>query len=159
MAINAISAVKHKAPVATEEYAVLAIDGLPIYDWIKSGISDRDGRDTTGKLVPAHVWLIDDDEARIAWKLLEPDTNGSTVVPLLVCPDDRDLSCSVVVVEQVVGDTVVEWKRFGLSRNHINGVVTCVDWNHATQSATFDRAQFEQAVLEFRRLAPDFWTE
>jgi hypothetical protein len=155
--MNTITAIMHKALYATQETPVLAIDGVPLYQWIKSQVFDRDGNDNTDSLVPAQDWLVNDDEARIAWKLLEPVDKSSTVVPLLVCPDDRDLSCTVVAVEQVVDGEAVLWKRFGLSQASINGVVTSVLWSPGEQSATFDRNQFEEAVQQYKRLSPDIW--
>lgn len=141
---------------ASTEQAVLAIDGVPVYQWVASLILDADGNDETHTLVPAQTWLYNDDESKIAWELLEPTYDGSTVVPLLVCPDDMDLSCTVVVVEQIVDKQTVEWRRFGLSVNHINAVVTSVCWSESDQHAIFDRTQFEEAFLNFKRLSPSY---
>lgn len=48
----------------------------------------------------------------------------STIVPLVVCADDLDLSCTVAVVEKVIcRDTVIR-ERFGRAVNTVAGVVT-----------------------------------
>lgn len=154
--MNTIATKISKPKFASAEQPVLAIDGVPIYQWISSLIFDADGSDATNTLVPAQTWLYNEDESRIAWKLLEPTYEGSTVVPLLVCPDDMDLNCTVVVVEQIVDKQTVEWRRFGLSSNHINGVITSVRWSKLGQHAIFDRTQFAEAFLEFKRLSPDY---
>lgn len=151
--MNGISTIMHRFVYQTVDFPVLAIDGVPIQHWIKSQIFDQYGNDQTHTLVPAQHWLSDDVEAKTAWKLLDPANKGSTVVPLLVCPDDRDLSCTVVVVEQVTDADHVVWKRFGLSTNHIGGVVTSVSWSDDEQYACFERKQFEGAFAEFERLA------
>lgn len=153
--MNTISTIISKPKFASTEQAVLAIDGVPVYDWVKSQIFDPDGNDDTHTLAPAQTWLHDEDESRIAWELLAPAHEGSTIVPLLICPDDMDLNCTVVVVEQIVDKKTVEWRRFGLSMNYINGVVTSVRWSELEQRAIFDRAQFEEAFLDFKRLSPD----
>jgi len=155
--MNKITTIMHKALYATQDGPVLAIDGVPLYQWIKGAVFDRDGNDETDSLVPAQDWLLNDDEARIAWKLLHPVDKSSTVVPLLVCPDDRDLSCTVVAVEQVVDGEAVLWKRFGLCQASINGVVTSVQWSPVEQSAMFDRSQFDEAVQQYKRLSPDVY--
>lgn len=152
--MNTISTIISKPKFASTEQPVLAIDGVPVYQWVKSQIFDSDGNDDTHTLVPAQTWLYDEDESRIAWELLEPTHEGATVAPLLVCPDDMDLNCTVVVVEQIVDKKTVEWRRFGLSINHINGVVTSVRWSELEQRAIFDRTQFEEAFLDFKRLSP-----
>lgn len=153
--MNTISAILHQAKYASSEQPVMAVDGVPIYQWITSRIFDQDGTDTTSDLVPAQVWLMDDAPRKLAWKLLVPVEDSSTVVPLLVCPDDMDLHCTVIVVEQVVDKDLVIWKRFGRGVNHLNGIVTSVDWSGTEQSAMFSRDQFEKAVLDFRNLTPD----
>ena len=152
--MNTISTIISKPKFASTEQPVLAIDGVPVYQWVKSQIFDTDGNDDTHTLVPAQTWLYDQDESRIAWELLEPTHEGATIAPLLVCPDDMDLNCTVVVVEQIVDKKTVEWRRFGLSINHINGVVTSVRWSELEQRAIFDRTQFEEAFLDFKRLSP-----
>ncbi|MFX9532959.1 hypothetical protein ABTO68_20405, partial [Acinetobacter baumannii] len=75
--------------------------------------------DRAETLVPAQGWLYDyDSELALsnAWKLLKPEVykNGavSTVVPILICSDDLDLACSVIMVEQVVSADQVIWARF-----------------------------------------------
>lgn len=154
--MNTISTIISKPKFASIEQPVLAIDGVPVYQWVNSQIFDADGNDDTHTLVPAQTWLYDEDESRIAWELLEPTHEGSTVAPLLVCPDDMDLNCTVVVVEQIVDKQTVEWRRFGLSINHINSVVTSVRWSESGQCAIFDRTQFEEAFLDFKRLSPSY---
>lgn len=154
--MNTISTIISRPKFASTEQPVLAIDDVPVYEWVNSQIYDADGNDATPTLVPAQTWLYDEDESRIAWQLLDPTHEGSTVVPLLVCPDDMDLSCTVVVVEQIVDKQNVEWRRFGLLINHINGVVTSVRWSESAQRAIFDRTQFEEAFLKFKRLSPDY---
>lgn len=152
--MNVISAAMHKPPTASAEYAVLTIDGQPIYDWIKGLVFDEQGDDTTRKLVPAQVWLWDDDEAKTAWELLEPFDDSTTIVPLLVCPDDRDMACTVVVTEQCVREDLVTWSRFGLVVRLLNGITSSVKWCAAVQHAQFDRCQFEAAVGKYKSLSP-----
>ena len=154
--MNTISTTIAKPELSSTEQAVLAVDGVPVYHWVKSQIFDQEGNDDTYRLVPAQTWLYDENESKIAWELLEPAHEGSTVVPLLVCPDDMDLSCTVVVVEQIVDKQTVEWRRFGLCTNHINGVVTSVRWSELAQCAAFNRTQFQESFLEFKRLSPDY---
>ena len=155
--MHTISSILHKSPYAKAAHPVLAINGTPIEEWIKSGVSDEYGNDTTYRLVPAQGWLLDEEHFDIAWKLIEPVVDGSTVVPLLICSSDVDLNCIVVVVEQVSEGESVTWKRFGRATNHINGVITSVDWGINGQCAVFERKQFVDALNEFKRLSTEVW--
>ena len=38
-------------------------------------------------------------------------------VPILICPDDRDFSCTVIVTEVIKSDNTITWKRIGLVDN------------------------------------------
>lgn len=101
----------HRSSRSSEGYPVLAIDGVPIAQWLKSKLPDLADEDTIGNLVPAQGWLLDDKDLEIAWELLNPmssrellvpEADVSTIVPILICPDDMDYNCTAIAVEQVV---------------------------------------------------------
>ena len=89
----------------SKPFSSLTIDGIPLNIWInKNNIIEE-----ANTLVPAQGWLYDfENELSLsnAWKLLKPEASEygavSTVVPILICPDDLDLVCSVIMVEQVI---------------------------------------------------------
>lgn len=149
----------HQSKYARAPHPVLCIDGVPIETWIKGIIYNHLGADDSDGLVPAQGWLINDDHANQAWSLLDPKSEDcSTIVPLLICPDDLDLDCSVAVVEQIVSGAKVVWARFGRAVGVTNGIVTSVAWTENNQSAEFDKNQFQQAYAEFKRLTEHEWT-
>lgn len=148
----------HDASNNLKPFPILAIDNIPLNLWINenTNIFER-----TDNLVPAQGWLYEfNDELALsnAWALLKPNYCKygpiSTVVPLLVCPDDLDLICSVVVVEQVVTATEVKWVRFGQAFGNLQDIVTSVIWEFpkTTPELTFQFAQFEQAFNELKIL-------
>jgi len=127
--------------------------------WAKGIISsDALGTDSTDTLVPAQGWLIDESDLQNAWYLLEPkDQNSSTIVPVLICPDDMDMSCTVAVVEQQVDTQTVSWLRIGRATDVRNGIVVSVEWEMPSQKAVFDKAAFRAAVDELKRLTDEEW--
>lgn len=148
----------HQSACAKLPHPVLTIDGIPLEVWVKGIISNHLGEDDTYHLVPAQGWLINEEDLRSAWKLLFPlEENSSTFVPILICPDDVDLACTVAVVEQVVEGENIIWNRFGRAVNVINGVVTSVQWNHITQRAEFNKYEFLNACSELQRLTDNEW--
>lgn len=42
--------------------------------------------------------------------------NGEYTLPILLCPDDFDFSCTTILVEIIIKDSKVIWNRFGLNR-------------------------------------------
>lgn len=145
-------------------FPILAIDNIPLNIWVHQNISIIDG---TESLVPAQGWLYDyDSELALsnAWKLLKPQAYEnvaiSTVVPILICPDDLDLECSVIMVEQVVSADKVLWTRFGYAFNHIHDVVTSVVWETSPSAPhlSFPLSEFEKAYDDLKELDKK-WTE
>lgn len=145
-------------------FPILAIDNIPLNIWVDQNISIIDG---TESLVPAQGWLYDyDSELALsnAWKLLKPqayeNVSISTVVPILICPDDLDLECSVIMVEQVVSADKVVWTRFGYAFNHIHDVVTSVVWETSPSAPhlSFPLSEFEKAYDDLKELDKK-WTE
>jgi len=158
--MNKIEAGMHKSRSAKSLHPVLLIDGVPLETWAKGVIySDAIGTDATDTLVPAQGWLIDEPDLKNAWYLLNPkDENSSTIVPVLVCPDDMDMSCTVAVVEQEVDAHTVSWLRIGRAIDVLNGVVVSVEWIVPSQKAVFDKTAFRAAVDELKRLTDEVWS-
>ncbi|WP_368578979.1 hypothetical protein [Acinetobacter pittii] len=145
-------------------FPILAIDNIPLNIWVHQNISIIDG---TESLVPAQGWLYDHDSELAlsnAWKLLKPEAYEnvaiSTVVPILICPDDLDLVCNVVMVEQVVSADQVVWTRFGYAFNHIHDVVTSAVWetSPSTPHLSFPLSEFEKAYNDLKELDKK-WSE
>ncbi len=156
--MNTIDAGMHKSRTANSPHPVLRIDGVPLEQWIK-GVKDVAGDDMTDYLVPAQGWLIDQADYDNAWHLLGPQSEGSaTVVPVLVCADDMDMNCTVVVVEQTVNADTVAWERFGQAVDVRHGIVTSVKWITPHQKAVFPLSSFRAAAAEMKRLTDEVWT-
>ena len=149
-----ITAVMFQSCAASAPHPVLAIDGISLEVWLGSV---RPEANSLG-LVPAQGWLIDDDEFRCAWDRIESLEAGvSTVVPVLVCGDDVDLSCTVVVVEQVVSQESVTWQRFGFSRTAGRETGISTEWFFGVSPVTFSREEFSSALTAFKSLANTAW--
>ncbi|MFJ4248135.1 MULTISPECIES: hypothetical protein [Pseudomonas] len=156
--MNVISAAMYQSKHTRAPHPVFTIDSIPLGNWIKGVIYDAIGNDDTDGLVPAQGWLTDDDHSRYAWQVLEPNAeDSSTIVPLLICPDDMDLSCTVAVVEQVIRGETVIWERFGRAVDIVSGVITAVAWNEKNQRALFQKVQFQDALSAFKRLTEHEW--
>lgn len=156
--MNHISARMHLSRCAHAPHPVLFIDDTPLEQWIKGIVSDADGVDSSDGLVPAQGWLADDRDLERAWNLLRPRApRSSTITPILICPDDMDMSCTVAVVEQVAGDQLISWIRAGRALDVDRGIVTSVGWTEPFQTATFSREEFSNAVSELSRLTTEVW--
>ncbi len=99
------------------------------------------------------MWLTDEDEIALAERRFTPGEDGtSTLVPLLVCSDDMDFDCTVLMTEQVIEGDSICWRRFGLSvsRGLEVGVSTC--WMTDSQPVSFALSDFNNALKELKGL-------
>jgi hypothetical protein len=145
-----IFASTYQTKFANSAHPVLAIDGVSLNVWLSAKTNQPDILD----LVPAQGWLVEDQDLEIAWRRLAPHIEEcSTIVPLLICPDDVDFWCTVVVAEQEVTAEAVIWQRFGFTCDRLGDQVgASVQWWKDNTSAKFDRKEFEEAVMELKRL-------
>ena len=143
-----------RSQVAKAPHPVFAVDGQSLEIWLNEVYPQAEPLG----LVPAQGWLINDDEFQWAWERISSiDPETSTIVPVLVCGDDVDLSCTVIVVEQESTERSVIWRRIGHSKStgREAGIVT--QWFREVESLEFERNEFIQALKDFKSLADNEW--
>ncbi len=99
------------------EYSLWSIDGISLPKYLQSWAADLpdDKRVRVpvpfSDLWPAWVRNLDwEGDVRFVWKAIEMD---KAVLPLLLCPDDADFTCIVVVVEAEKTEDFVYWNKVG----------------------------------------------
>ncbi len=147
--IHRIDATYHQAMFSRSSCAWLTIDDIAIEQWLSSHLNEPD----VAKLGLSLMWLLDEDEDALAKRRFIPGEEGtSTIVPLLVCSDDMDFDCTVVVAEQVIEDDMVHWARFGWSISGSLEVGISTRWNANSQPVSFALTSFNDALEKFDRL-------
>ncbi|WP_406821390.1 hypothetical protein ACJA3S_07810 [Pseudomonas sp. KnCO4] len=145
---NLLSITSHKSKYSLGFYPTFAVDGVPLEVWLP-----QHNREAELHLVSAHSGLSDDDDTYLVWDRTYSTAPGwETLVPLLVCSDDLDLTCTVIVAEQHADEHHVQWRRFGLLRDLITLQCPAVDWYDSIPSLTFERSRFESVLDAFRKL-------
>ncbi len=134
-----ISVILHHSKFAIASHPVLAVDGVSLDLWLNTHIPESKSLG----LVPAQAWLIDDSELEMAWHWIIPAENDcSTMVPLLICPDDVDLSYTVIVVKQLSASDSIVWKRFGYALDNLDKVIPSVFWFSIQVPIQFEREDY-----------------
>jgi hypothetical protein len=162
--LNLISAAMHQSKsMLYKPYPIFLVDGCPLDSWLSQRLSNID---IHGKghfieidienLVPAQGWLIDDNEMQTAWYRITPSDVGlTTIVPVLICDQDVNLSCVVLVVEQEVSDDFIHWNRVGFSMDcSVGGTVK---WLETHCEAKFQKNEFVNALDRFKLLCDKEW--
>lgn len=45
-----------------------------------------------------------------------PNENETTIYPILMCPDDNDFSCTIIVAEIRNCGDLIQWKQIGIDK-------------------------------------------
>ncbi|NUT80068.1 hypothetical protein THH46_19540 [Pseudomonas sp. NA13] len=144
-----IHAAYHQAAFSRSTCAWLTIDDVAIEQWLASHLNDA----SVALLGLSLMWLMDEEEDAIARRRFIPgEDSSSTLVPLLVCSDDMDFDCTVLMVEQVIDGDTVHWRRFGWSVSGKLEVGISTRWNAENHPVSFSLKEFRAALETFDKL-------
>lgn len=146
-----IRAANYHSKFATEPHLNLWIEGEPLQEWLQRQVPDA-GLES---LVPAWLgWLTEVREQELVRERMSPRVGERQIVPILVCPDDLDLSCTLVVAEVTSTEEVVIWEWIGLDITNLMDAPLLggtVNW-FALAPLHFPRAEYLTCVESFRIL-------
>lgn len=153
--MNRLEVLEAPSRYIEEPHKVLAVDGTPLDEMLDAACPDRN---LLG-LVPALLdWLSDPVERRLVRERIRPTIGSSAIAPLLMCPDDFDLSCTVIVADVVREVSVVWWRRIGLDATEAKssdmpavlvGFGSRVDWIDGLGPFCFETAAYERCLAAF----------
>lgn len=151
--MNRLEVIEAKSEHVREPHRVLTLDGVPLDVLLDAG---RPGLGLLG-LIPALLdWLSDPTERELVWQRIMPPVGRREVAPVLICPDDLDLWCTVVVAEVAPEESAIWWHRIGLDvtrpkpEDMPNAVGTTVDWIDGFGAYRFGRAEYERCLAAFQ---------
>jgi hypothetical protein len=134
------------------EQPVLLVNGEPLDELL-----DRlaPNRDLVG-LVSTLLAGMDPAEAAIAHRRFNLAPGESAIAPVLMCPDDADFSCTLVVVDAIGTDEHVIWRRIGLDISEWNPraelrLGQTVEWFTDCGPFAFRRDELLAAISVFQR--------
>lgn len=163
--MNTIAALLDRDDYGTEQqFLNFCIDG----QWLDEKLDELyPGNNYKGLIPTLDFALATEAERKTVWGRIAPDKGKTTVCPLLMCPDDVDFTCTLVVAEiQYVGE-IISWQRLGLDHSKLwepatdgatgewvwkpQAVGTTVEWFSDSLVLEFDRAAYFQMLDDFNR--------
>ncbi len=147
--LSIIKAESKKTEFSNSEHLTITVNGRGL-DQI---INDYYPYQNYLGLVPTLLdWLENEEERKIVWGRIEKQEE---VVPLLMCPDDCDLRCSVIVVDSFLIDDKVTWKRIGVDCTNNQGftpdkIGQNVLWLDKIKPMTFSLDNYRECIETFR---------
>lgn len=93
------------------DFLNIKIDG----EWLDEKLEQLYPGEMYKGTIPTLLFAMEiDAESKIVWNRISPVLNTVNVCPILMCPDDRDFSCTIIVAEVECFNDTVKWHRIGL---------------------------------------------
>ncbi|MRX67481.1 hypothetical protein SAMN06265349_1011169 [Flavobacterium resistens] len=97
-------------------------------------------------LIPTLVyWMEHEEEKEVVWKRILPNENETTICPILMCPDDNDFSCTLIVAEIKNCGDLIQWNRIGIDKTKESGaekIGSKVEWLDKLQEFNFSKQDY-----------------
>ncbi|XSG77324.1 hypothetical protein ACP8Y2_09985 [Herpetosiphon llansteffanensis] len=94
-----------------DPHLMLMIDGQPLDQVLALHCQKPAIKEHVPTLL--HGWLEHQAEQQLVWERVLALEETPTIVPFLMCPDDCDFSCTIIVIEVIASATTVSWQRVG----------------------------------------------
>ncbi len=148
---NTITTRRHKNEFSGFFYYVILVDGVSLEDYV---LKTKHAEIKAG-LVPTLLnWLDDPGEREEVWKRVLSEDQEAARLPILMCSEDIDFGCTLIMTEVRSDSQHVYWERFGLEESDSTvptEVGTKVLWFDDILPLKFARAQYEEVLTRFRQ--------
>lgn len=147
--MNSIRADWFKSQFVSEPHLIIRVDGEPLDDFLGNLTTDEELRG----LIPAWLyWLTNDTDQAVVWERMITPLSGRVRVPVLMCPDDLDFSCQLIIADLEATPEVIVWHRIGCDRTQSmepGRVGEEVAWYESIPTLRFPRSDYETCVAAF----------
>jgi hypothetical protein len=138
--MNRIEAIRAKSKTLSEPHLIIAVDGVHL----DVALGEE------GLVSSLLGWYHDQTNVAIPWQRILPDVGCTGYAPILICPDDLDLRCNVIMVEVVAEPEIIRWDRLGHDMSASRAAVgSIIRWNPAWGPYRFSRVEYEACLAAF----------
>lgn len=117
--INKISVENQNSKYLKDAHPTILIDDKPLDQFF----GEYYPNDFIPGLIPMIVdWMNLDEESKLV-EYVYDSTDKTKILPILMCPDDCDLSCTIIVAEVETTNNQIKWNRIGIDRNNPKEVI------------------------------------
>jgi hypothetical protein len=148
--MNKLKAAVDRSEYDDYEFLNFQIEGF----WLDEKLDELyPGKNFKG-LVPTLREMAEPEEQAIVWERIFPMEGEKTICPILMCPDDCDFSCTIVVAEIENWGEVVVWNRIGLNIPVSITAATVgikVEWFTKVGTLEFSKEDYETMLAHFKK--------
>ena len=136
-----------------DDFLNIKIDGTFIDELVDKSYPGYDYKGTVPTLI---FWMQLENERKIVWNRILPRNNETTVCPILMCPDDCDFSCTIIVARITRTNSQIIWEQLGSNLTQTTFqtpqlIGTEVEWFDEIEPMTFELSDYEQMIADFYR--------
>jgi len=106
-------------------------------------------------MIPTLLFAMEIKEERdVVWNRIKPATNSTSICPILMCPDDCDFSCTIIVVEIENKKDHTVWRKLGLNKivpREAIEIGTEVEWFENIGPFQFSFNDYKKFLLDFKK--------
>lgn len=99
-------------------------------------------------------WMEIEEEKQIVWNRILPSIEQKANCPILMCPNDCDFSCTLIIAEVENTGTTVKWNKIGIDKTkefEPKKVGSTVEWFDKVEKLEFELTEYQNMLNEFRR--------
>ena len=149
--MNRIEACVANSQYSNAPHLNFVVDGVPLQTRLDTVAPHRQ----LAGLIPTLLdCLYDATDRALVWDRILPQQGNCTHAPILMCPDDCDLWCTVIIAEAYLENQTVWWHRLGidLTRRDVPADVgTNVEWINGIGPFAFSLSDYQRCIASFRR--------
>ena len=149
--MNTIKVEIDKSEYGTIDFPNYRIDNF----WLDEKLEELYPDNFLGGTIPTLLFAMEiPTEKEVVKKRILPNIKETTICPILMCPDDRDFSCTLIVAEIENCGDIIKWKKIGLDKTtdfEAEKVGSKVEWFDKISGFEFSRIEYEQMLCEFNR--------
>lgn len=122
--------------------------------WLDEKIDELYPNNMYKGLIPTLVpWMDRKDEEIIVWNRILPNINHISICPILMCPDDCDFSCTLIVAEIQNYGSFIQWKKLGIDKTdewNAEKVGSKVEWFNGFKELNFEINDYISMLDSFK---------
>ena len=127
----------------------MLVDGEPLANLVARCAPTSGYTSLVSSLLPPRGTFMTPDEVTRIRSTILPSEGAVEVAPILICPDDLDLSCSVVVVQiERIADRVL-WRKIGAEVGPSGEGSEDVDWWQEVGPFSFALSEYQECLAAF----------
>jgi hypothetical protein len=98
-------------------------------------------------------WMEIEKEREIVWERFLPEVGHRTICPILMCPDDCDFSCTLIVAEIENTGATIKWNGIGIDRTKDfapEKIGSNVFWFEKVKPLEFEIEEYKKMLEAFK---------